>query len=290
MWKRVLREYFAFPKKERRGLWVLFIIWLILLSYRIYLSGEYKYLHSDLEYSIIVSEEFKKQDLIRDTTSFSTIKKNNFRLKPFKYLNEYDFEQIGLSSQQIKIIKEIQEKNIPMFTQSNFIECKQLDTVLKQRIYKYIKFYPEKKYFFKTENISNSVILKELNLVDSLELDAIKGISLSLSKRIIVYREKLGGFISHEQLKEVWGIDSFSYVQLVKHTTIDTTYLSKININKADIDQLGRHPYIGYKLGKLIINYRIQHGEYKKNEDLLMIKVMNENIFSKIESYISVEK
>lgn len=289
MWKRVLREYFAFPKKERRGLWVLFMIWLIVLAYHIYKSREFEYLYHDVDYSIVVSEELNKYDYHRDSVSNEHVIKYKFRVKPFKYLNDDDFEFMKLSLYQIEIIKRIQESSVSMYTRSDLDNCKELDSSLKQKIIQYVKIYPEKKYFIEPNFTLKNKEIYELNTADTLALDKIKGISEGLSKRILKYREKLGGYKNHEQLKEVWGMDSFSYVQLLKQTHIDTQIIHRININTADMEELGKHPYIGYKLAKLIVNYRIQHGAYTKIEDLWKIKVMNENIFSKIETYISVK-
>jgi competence protein ComEA len=47
----------------------------------------------------------------------------------------------------------------------------------------------------------------ELNAADSAKLTTIDGIGGAFAKRIIYYRERLGGFIAKEQLKEVFGID-----------------------------------------------------------------------------------
>src|SRR3569833_3197280 len=59
---------------------------------------------------------------------------------------------------------------------------------------------------------SNVVI--ELNSADSAKLTELKGIGPSFARRIINYRNRLGGFINKEQLKEVYGMDDDRYAEM----------------------------------------------------------------------------
>ncbi len=287
MWKKVLREYFAFPKKERRGLFVLFTIWFSLLGYLIYQSNEIEYILNSDDYTIIVEEELKYYDakVLDSVNNFSRFKTKN-HLKYFKYFDENNLRDIGLVNTQINQVVNLQKSGKSIYTKSDFDNCKELDTVIKQILYPHLKFFPEKKYFDNIFLIKKQPVKIELNAADTNEIDGIRGVSKSMSIRIYKYRERLGGFINIEQMKEVWGMDSATYVQLQQNISI-TKSVKKININTADVKELGAHPYIGYSLAKLIVNFRLQHGEYLKIEDLFQIHVMNADIFSKIEAYIT---
>lgn len=289
MWKKVLREYFAFPKKERRGLFVLFSCWLVLLGYYCYRSNEIRFLFIDSNYKIIVSEELKFRDAIRMDSIHHPYKSSNKNYrKYFKYLEEKDLIQYGLTKEQVQKIMLLRNNGLTIYTKLDLDNCGKLDTNMKIILQKNLKFFPEKKYFDKNFGLKKTVVKVDINLADTNEIDAIRGMSKSLSVRIIKYRERLGGFINIEQLKEVWGMDSLSYVQLQEGILLGQS-IKKININSADIKALGAHPYIGYSLAKLIVNYRLQHGNYNKTEDLFRIHVMNADIFSKIEAYITTK-
>lgn len=291
MWKKVLREYFAYSRKERRGLLILFILWLALLFYQ-----QYKYRDSLLffnpnGYQISYQNEVRKFDSI----SYAQLSNNTpFKVKVFpKYFNyatKYDFENLGINEKQILKLIALQKNGLKIYTRDDLLQCKEIDSTTINILTQHLKFFQEKKYFRPNEARPIENIIIDINTADTLQLDQVRGISKGLAKRIVNYRERLGGYIKKEQLQEIWGMDSLSYTSLVINTRVISNNIKPININTADINALGKHPYIGYALAKIIVNYRTQHGPYQKVEDLFNIHVMNADIFSKIEVYISVNE
>lgn len=96
----------------------------------------------------------------------------------------------------------------------------------------------------------------ELNSCDSLDLIDLKGIGPSYAKRILKYRSMLGGFISTEQLKEVYGFSDELYAEIKPFIKTDPALIKKININGDDFKTVNKHPYISYELCKQIFNYK----------------------------------
>jgi len=70
---------------------------------------------------------------------------------------------------------------------------------------------------------------------------------------------------------------------------VDTTIRVRINVNSADFKELLKHPYIDYNLAKAIVNYREQHGKYKRLEDLKKIQILNEQVYFKLSAYLKVQ-
>ena len=96
------------------------------------------------------------------------------------------------------------------------------------------------------------------------------GIGPGLAGRIVRYRDRLGGYHTLEQLKEVWGVDDSLYSFIVRRLTVDESGLHrKLYLNTDSLERFGRHPYLGWKLGRILINYRKQHGPYQHVEELL---------------------
>jgi len=60
----------------------------------------------------------------------------------------------------------------------------------------------------------------------------------------------------------------------------------KININTCDEKQLGGHSYCSYRVAKAIINYRKQHGNFTKSDDLGKIRIIDEDWVKKISPYL----
>ena len=63
---------------------------------------------------------------------------------------------------------------------------------------------------------------------------------------------------------------------------------SKISLNKCSIKELSHVANIGYYLAEAIVNYREQHGPYKKMEDLRKNKAIDDSTYAKISPYLKV--
>jgi DNA uptake protein ComE-like DNA-binding protein len=49
------------------------------------------------------------------------------------------------------------------------------------------------------------------------------------------------------------------------------------------------HPYIRYNLANAIIEYRAQHGSFSTVSDVKKIMMMTDEIYKKLEPYVTVE-
>ncbi|HXB11584.1 MAG TPA: helix-hairpin-helix domain-containing protein [Bacteroidia bacterium] len=63
----------------------------------------------------------------------------------------------------------------------------------------------------------------------------------------------------------------------------------KMSINKCTIKELSHTPNIGYYLAQAIVNYRELHGPYKRIEDLLNNKAIDDSTYAKISPYLKAE-
>jgi DNA uptake protein ComE-like DNA-binding protein len=130
----------------------------------------------------------------------------------------------------------------------------------------------------------------DLNLADSTQLVQIKGIGPGLSRRILNYRSKLGGFASEQQLKEVYGLDSLVVEEILKYAFVkENASLQKISVNMATFEELNAHPYISPKEASIMVDYRKQHGKYTSLESLYQIRALNKATLDKLRPYLSFE-
>ena len=127
----------------------------------------------------------------------------------------------------------------------------------------------------------------DINKVDTSTLQTIKGIGSVLSKRIIDFRDNLGGFIIDDQLYEVYNLDSAVVMRLLTKMYIEDNFSpEKLFINQVNEKELAGHPYISWQQARLIIAYRSQHGDYRVEEDLLKVYAIEENDVQRIASYL----
>ncbi|MGD9346583.1 MAG: helix-hairpin-helix domain-containing protein [Candidatus Aminicenantes bacterium] len=62
----------------------------------------------------------------------------------------------------------------------------------------------------------------------------------------------------------------------------------KVNINTADLKELQTLPRIGEKVAQRIIDYRKEHGEFKKIEELMKVQGVGEKTFKLLKDKIEV--
>jgi competence protein ComEA len=130
----------------------------------------------------------------------------------------------------------------------------------------------------------------DINQADSLELQVVRGIGPVLSGRIVRFRQKLGGFVSLNQLYEVWGLDSAVVETMQGQTFIQEEFRpANLNINSATVEELAQHPYISPSQARLLEAYRQQHGAFTSANDLLKIHTFNSDFVNKIAPYILLD-
>lgn len=167
-----------------------------------------------------------------------------------------------------------------------------MDSAFYKRLFPFIQLPEAITYQIKTTpfNTERKVIAFNLNEADTIQLQRIFGVGPVLAKRIIKYRERLGGFVSNDQLKEVYGLDSAVVKKIVKASFLTENFIPrKININTADEAVLSAHPYASRKIASAIVTYRFQHGNYQSIDDLRKIEIMDKRIVDKIYIYLAVE-
>jgi competence protein ComEA len=62
-----------------------------------------------------------------------------------------------------------------------------------------------------------------------------------------------------------------------------------VNINSADVAQLAFLPRVGVKAAQRIVDYRKEHGSFKKTSDLMQVKGFGEKSYERLASYLSVD-
>lgn len=129
-------------------------------------------------------------------------------------------------------------------------------------------------------------VLVEVNTADTLELDRIRGIGPAFARRIVKYRERLGGFYRKEQLLEVFGLDSVKFEEIKDQVHVDASVIRKLNVNTAGFEELRFCPYLKYNQINAILQYRKQHGNYANIADLKKVVILTPQVLEKLEPYL----
>lgn len=149
--------------------------------------------------------------------------------------------------------------------------------------------YSDKKSTFGS-SFSGSVKLAEgetifLNESDTTDWKKIPGIGSTYASRIVKYRDLLGGFVSVDQLREVYGIDDELFAKIYPYLEADRKY-TKIAVNRLEFKELLRHPYLNYKQVKAIFDLRRRKGNVSSINELAMLNEFTAEDIERLNPYL----
>ena len=240
-----------------------------------------------------------------DSNDFRYFENNNFnrsfgrKLTPFTFdpntLSVEGWKKLGYSQKQAQAVDKYRQRG-GVFRKADdvkklfFIDDEDFQIL---EPYIVIEHIPERepRREYSSERPSQPAVTKkiELNTADTSDLKELRGIGSGYAKRIVKYRQQLGGFYKPEQLLEVHGFTQELYEKVASNVIIDGDELRKINLNTATIDQLKRHPYLDYYQAKAIVNYREKYGKFTTVNDLLKTNLIYQETFDKIKPYLVVQ-
>ena len=121
-----------------------------------------------------------------------------------------------------------------------------------------------------------------LNHADTTALRHVPGIGSGYARRIVNYRQRLGGFCRVEQLREIDGFPESA----LPFFELGEVSLQKLDINHLSLQQLKAHPYIGFYRAKAITDYRRLHGPLQNLQQLRLLKEFSAQDIQRLEPYI----
>lgn len=137
------------------------------------------------------------------------------------------------------------------------------------------RLYPRQEKF-------TELVQLDLNTVDTTMLKKVPGIASVRARQILRYRDRLGGFVSADQLAEI----SDFPLELQPWFSVKSGVYRKLNINTATVADLSRHPYIGAARARAIVGYRQRRGSIHSLSELSLLPEFDEETIRRIEPYI----
>ena len=129
-------------------------------------------------------------------------------------------------------------------------------------------------------------LVVELNGADTLTLQLLHGIGPAYARRIVGYRQRLGGYVSTAQLLEVYGFTPELLAHLEPSLRIDTAKVSRIAINSVGLKQLARHPYIEYYQARDLVRLRQGGVRFRSADDLRAVPSMADSTLRRLLPYL----
>tara|TARA_B110000305_G_scaffold133695_1_gene149234 strand:+ start:113 stop:958 length:846 start_codon:yes stop_codon:yes gene_type:complete len=277
-------------KRNRRGLLLLLCI-AALISYTPRIIAAFS---DDDDIQISFEELEKIEEEIDAKREYKKSKKKVWASKfkapeqafdPNEYQEE-DWLKLGLSKKQVDVVLNFSKRGLKSNNdlEKIFVISSDLFDLIKDST-----FYPEFEAKKQFEPLPEKEFIKvDINTADIENLKSIPGIGDFYAKKIIEYREELGGYCDTKQLLEIWKFDSEKYDEVSENIILNKKDLRLIDINSCSIDELKSHPYISYKVANSIVKMRLASGNYNQIEDILESKLIDRELFSKIKNYLKI--
>ena len=122
----------------------------------------------------------------------------------------------------------------------------------------------------------------DLNTSDTTMLKKVPGIGSYYARKVVEYRERLGGFFSTDQLFEIEGFPE----EAADFLTCNSASVRKLNVNQLSLSQLRRHPYISFYQAKAITDYRRLKGPLRSLDDLRLLPDFPQEAIDRLTPYV----
>lgn len=297
-----MQSHFKFNKQERSGIFfLLLIIVLLQVGYLIFRSSSsYKSVSS-------FSSDTKEQAKI-DAIKETAIVEDTVKIYPFNpnFISDYKGYTLGMSIAEIDRLHAFRSKNEYVNSAEDFLKVTQIpDSLLKvispffrfpewtkrdrQPAVNGVQFSTGRNISSHSETLVEKFKIKDINSVTSEELQIVNGVGEVLSKRIVKFRNRLGGFIIDDQLIDVYGLEPFVAKRVLrKYKVLKKPTIERININTASVDAISSLVYIRYDVARSIVSYREENGPLTSLNELEYIEGFPTEKFNRIALYLSL--
>lgn len=283
------RWFSGFNKQERSG--IFFLLSLITVFLLLYF-GLSEYPSHDRKSLFVLDEEYQRQydSLVTLTRSQEKLATRSFNPN---YISDFKGYTLGLSAEEMDRLTQFRNQNEFVNSAEEFQLVTGVSDSLLNEIAPFFKFpdwvtNKRKATSIKTSSPVGSINVLDLNKATTNDLRQISGIGEKLSSRIVRFRDRLGGFLTDEQLYDVYGLEAVVVERALKRfRVLNPPTVEKININSADVEELASLVYLKYHVAQNIVTYREENGLYTSFDDLFNVSGFPVNKIDRIALYLS---
>lgn len=134
---------------------------------------------------------------------------------------------------------------------------------------------------------SGNTFSRDLNTATADQLQSVRGIGPVLSKRIVRFREALGGFRIASQIEDVYGLSPETARRVITAFPLRSIpSLERIDLNRASAEELSRILYLNHKMARDIVDFRNRIGAYVHLDQLNHVESLPADKIDRIALYL----
>ncbi len=267
-------SYFKFSKAQRQGIFALLLA-IVAFQFVYFFSSSLR-----KPKAIQPNQQWVALPLTKDSAAIYK-KKGAYVMRPFNpnFITDFKGYKLGMSTEEIDRLLAYRKTNRYVNSAQEFQQVTKVSDSLLKVMAPYFKFpdwvvkrNQSQLYAASSFKKRESRPIIDINKATAEDLKKVYGIGEGLSERILKEKDKLGGFVSMEQLGDVWGLSPEVIENLNKDFKVTALpAVKKFKINQLNVKELMQFPYFKYPIAKAIITFRSMNNGIKNVEDLSKI-------------------
>lgn len=286
------KSHFRFSRKQRNGIFLLVVFVLLIQALYFFIDfSEEPILNTQTSEILSIQKEI---DSLKDISRQERAPKI-YHFNP-NFITDYRGYTLGMTPEEIDRLHQFRAEDQWINSKEDFKRVTQVSDSLLEAISPYFKFpewvtnpKPRSNTYsgFKEKTFAQK---QDLNAATAEDLQQINGVGEVLSDRIVKFRNRLNGFLTDDQLFDVYGLE-FSVVKRIQNefTVQQKPEVVKMNINKASASDMATLPFISFELAKEIVDYRWLHERFNDIEELKKVKGFPVQKFERFALYLTTE-
>lgn len=293
-WKDAL----SVPLRDRNGMITLLGCILLFNALRFFLSPQHSFEKLQINYTMDNTPSTNTAENIDTAVNIPLPQRKLFKFDP-NQLHDEGWQLLGLKEKQVRTIRNYLSKGGQFRQKEDLLRIYGIDTMWFQCVSPYIQLPSAfsvanmqpmpavpKEYELSENDLPKTI---ELNSADSSDLMLLPGIGSFHARNILKYKTALGGFVSLDQLDEVWRFPPGAVHRILTLVEVDESKIQKLRINHLEAADLAKHPYLTASEAAAIVNYRKKHGQYAGLKDVSKLRALRPETMSRIAPYLSFE-
>ena len=299
-----LKSYLEISNFERRGLFALLFVFILVASYYYFVS-DYGEVAPQVDHQKIANFQAQINKSLRENKPFDKVddegKYVREQVNPLPFNPNTDgFKELlkkGVPYDAVRNIVNYREKGGVYNKKDDLKKLYGIDEELYAKLAPYIQLPDSFQYKEKQEweenndyrSVTKEVVQVDINTATAEELQTVNGIGEFYAKTITERRTELGGFYSNVQLDEVYGLSSETIATIIPQLVFDSMSVKLLAINTLAYEDLAKHPYLSYKEARAVVNYIEQHGDFTEAKQLEDLHIFQGKNISRLLPYLDLK-
>jgi len=248
-------------------------------------NWQHKYEERQRQYE----EKYKQNSFYSSSKSFD--KKTTYTLFTFdpNTIDSAAFVRLGLKPFVASNILKYRKRGGLYRTSDDFARVYGISPDKFHELEPYIKIAELKPVKNVTATEKRPDVIVDLNSADTTLLMQVKGIGRGYAKGIVRFRQRAGGFISVDQLSEIYGMHPENLERIRPYCKVNPDLVQKIKINTASVERMKSHPYFNFYQSKAVYELRRKKGKLRDISDLKVLSEFTPEALNKLKPYLSFE-